>query len=186
MEVVLNAVDHCVDLVAAFNYLKLENCSFLGVHCCFNELVFTLLGRVENVYIIAEVHLLDICLVLNVCLELGLKSCVIDNSKLGSKGCLNCLAISILNGSGELILNLFRINVRKVDGPEALLGAFLYLNVLVVCLPGYFELGVANYKLSGNVIIVSQNLTVLVLHHCVEQFFCIVKSSSICIIAAAT
>ena len=187
MEIILNAVDLCVYLVAAVNNLYVEVCCFLRIKSSFDELILAILSCVERVKCVAEVDLLKVDLVCNALLEVCGNASVIDNRKLGSKAYFNCRAVLCLDGSCECVLNLCLVEIGKVDRPHVCLGAFLDLDVLIVSRPSYVEGNLFDDDLSNNVVVIGKCLSVLVLHNVVEVILCLLKSNStvVCLISAS-
>ena len=178
MNVVLNFVDHCIELVSAVNNFNLENCSFLRIHSCVNKLVLIILSCVECVNCVTKACLIQENLVLNISLKIGYDSCFIKYRKLDCVACFNGSTVSCLNCSCELVLNFCIISIRKVNGPEVCLGAFNNLNSCVVNCPSYVELCSSESKYSQNIIVVGKCLTVFGLHLAIEKFFCFSECSS--------
>ena len=151
VNVVLNIVNHSVELVSAFNLFYIEYSCNLGIVGCVDELVAAILSGIQHVEVLLILALVKEELVIYAFLGLGNNYVVVNNDHSEGVGSSLGVAVSIGDGSGDREGELLGVVCGKLYSVVACGGAGNDFNLFVVSGPGNLEELACAGNLTNNV-----------------------------------
>ena len=150
VNVVLNAVDKSIPLIAAVCLLNEELSTVLRIYVGVDELIAAVLGGVKRIHLLAEGELSKYDLVRNTFLKVGYNGCVVNSEHLKGVRSLLRILLTVRNSRSKSVGEFLRVNIGKINGVVACLSALYDLDLVAVAFPCYREfLAVNNYLLNN-------------------------------------